>query len=73
MLTEYFEQYSTSKTTGKSQTKEFTQHELNAMRYACGYVPHCLLKRYETSFNEKHQQFVECLENMAVPGEGGDL
>ena len=50
-----------------------TVDELNEMRYACGYVPHSLLKRFQVRSGEKYSQFVECLGNMAVTGEGGDL
>ena len=43
-----------------------TPDELNAMQYACGYVPHKLLKKYEMRRGQKAKCFVECLGNMAV-------
>ena len=39
------------------------------MRYACGYVPHNLLKKYEKLKGLKEKHFVECLGNMAVVSE----
>ena len=50
-----------------------TKDELNALRYAAGYVPHSLLKRYEKRGGEKNSQFVVCLAEMAVAGEGDDI
>ena len=38
------------------------------MRYACGFVPYRLLRKYENNSDEKSVQFVECLGNMAVAG-----
>ena len=43
-----------------------TIDELNAMQYACGYVPRALLKKYEKRSGSKFEQFVECLGEMAV-------
>ena len=43
-----------------------TDDELNAMQFACGFVPHKLLKKYETRSGQKVEQFVACLKNMAV-------
>lgn len=40
--------------------------ELNAMQYACGYVPHKLLKKYEKLTDSKALCYVECLRSMAV-------
>ena len=42
------------------------------MQYACGYVPHKLLKRYESRTGGKAKHFVECLGNMAVVCEDHD-
>ena len=46
--------------------------ELNALRYACGYVAHSLLKKYERRKNKEDKliQFISCLGEMAVSGEG---
>ena len=43
--------------------------ELNALRYACGYIPHALLKKYERRTGSKFDKFIECLGNMAVRSE----
>jgi len=51
----------------------FTEDEMNAMRYACGYVPHALLKKYEKKCGEKYSNFVQCLGDMAIEGEGSDV
>ena len=53
----------------KDQPSELTKDELNSMQYACGYVPHQLLKKYEKRNGTKYSQFVECLGNMAVVSE----
>ncbi len=46
---------------------------LNAMRYACGYVPHKLLKKYEKRSGEKcGEKYTKCLGDMAVIGEEGE-
>ena len=42
--------------------------ELNAMQYACGYVPRALLRKYEKRTGSKFNRFVECLGEMAVDG-----
>ena len=40
--------------------------EENALRYACGYTPFKLMKKFEKQGTQKAAQFVECLSNMAV-------
>ena len=48
LVSEYFSSSSPSPVTRLSvSTVELTTDELNAMRYACGYVPHKLLTRPE--------------------------
>ena len=51
----------------------FTTDELNAMQYACGYVPRALLRKYEKRSGGKFEQFVECLGEMAVDSEDSDF
>ena len=51
MLANYFAKKHNLKTTGEQQG-EIPPDELNAMQYACGYVPYKLLKKYE-SIEEK--------------------
>ena len=46
-----------------------SKDELNAMQYACGYVPHALLRRYEKRNDRKFDKFIECLGDMAVQSE----
>lgn len=69
LLREYF----STQVDNPPKQVHLTVDEMNAMRYACGYVPHSLLKRYQVKSGQKYAQFVECLGNMAVVGEGGDL
>ena len=38
----------------KDQPPELTKDELNSMQYACGYVPHQLLKKYEKRIGTKY-------------------
>ena len=45
-----------------------TSDELNVMRYACGYVPRSLLKKYEQKTGEVNSQYATCLGEMAVEG-----
>lgn len=49
-----------------------TSDELNALRYACGYVAHSLLKKFERRKKKEAKlfQFITCLGDMAVAGEG---
>ena len=46
MLVDYMEDKEKNKASHEQQPT--ITDELNAMQYACGYVPHKLLKRYET-------------------------
>ncbi|SMN01852.1 hypothetical protein SPONN_125 [uncultured Candidatus Thioglobus sp.] len=62
-----------SKPSGIEQEVQLSSNELNAMRYACGYVPHSLLKKFEKQKGSKARQFVNCLGSMAVAGEESDL
>ena len=47
MLADYMEDKNKAKANREEQVT-FSTEELNAMQYACGYVPHKLLKRYES-------------------------
>ena len=67
MLIRYFsETCSSTAATAQQKTNGFTTDELNAMQYACGYIPHKLSKKYRKRKGMKAEQFVECLGNMAV-------
>ena len=46
-----------------------SKDELNALQYACGYIPHALLKRYEKHTGSKFDKFIKCLGDMAVRSE----
>lgn len=50
-----------------------TADELNAMQYACGYVPRALLRKYEKRTGSKFNQYVECLGEMAVDGDESEF
>ena len=45
-----------------------TKEEENVNRYAAGYVPFSLIKRYTKRSSEKASIFIECLSGMAVKG-----
>ena len=71
LVSEYFRSqtdHSTNPASKVSTPVELTSDELNAMRYACGCVPHSLLKKYETKCGNVYSQFVQCLGDMAVEG-----
>ena len=53
----------------EDHTVTLERDQLNAMRYACGYVPHLLLKKYKTNAGVKAERFVQCLEKMAIQSE----
>ena len=46
--------------------EELSRDEENALRYACGYVPFKLLRKYQKQSHDKAVKFVTCLRNMAV-------
>lgn len=56
-----------------SPTTELTSDEANALRYACGYVARSILRKYETRNGDVYSQYVQCLGDMAVEGEGSDV
>lgn len=47
--------------------------ELNARQYACGYVFYTPLRVYEKKTEHKHNQFVECLGEMAVQSDESEF
>ena len=47
--------------------------EMNVIRYVGGYVARSLLKKHEKRNGDKHSQFIVCLGEMAVEGEGEDM
>ena len=72
MLKEYFGS-TRAVPASRPADEQFTPDELNALRYACGYVPHKLLKKYEKRGDEKANQFEMCLSEMSVAGDSSDL
>ena len=70
-LQEHFHACS-SATSSPSQVEVVSKDELNALRYACGYV-YSLLRKFEKRKGDKYQQFVVCLGEMTVPGEGSNV
>lgn len=72
MVVDYMEDKEKRKASREQQVTLSTD-ELNAMQYACGYVPHKLLKRYESRRGVNVRRFVDCLgNNMAVVCEDSD-
>ena len=55
------------------QTTVFSEDELNALRHACGYVPRVLLKKYEVRPGKTPSEYVQCLGDMAVEGDGDNV
>ncbi len=45
---------------------KLTSDELKIVRYASGFVPYKLLRKYETKLGEKFDHFKVCLQGMAV-------
>ena len=69
---EYFTSQSTS-SDPPLQTVELTSDEANALRYAGGYVARTILRKYEKKSGEVSSQYVQCLGDMSVEGEGSDV
>ena len=69
---EYFE-CSRSESITTHKVDSISPDELNVLRYACGYVGRKLLKCYEKKHGDVAQQYVTCLNEMAVEREGTDL
>ena len=66
LLSEQFSPQQSSETAAEIGELSMSKDELNALRYAGGYVPHVLLKRFEKRVGQKYDQFVECLGELAV-------
>ena len=71
LVAEYFKRSQSAHSLPPTTTApiQFTTDELNAMRYASGYVPHKLLKKYENKCGDMYSHYVQCLGDMAVGGE----
>ncbi len=69
-MKEYFHACSSAASTSSAKIDVvLTKDELNALRYACGYVAYSLLRKFKKREGAKYLQFVTCLGEMAVAGE----
>ena len=73
LLIEYFQASSSQHQDTTALSTELTVDELNALRYACGYVTRTILKKYEVMSGEVASQYIQCLGDMAVEGEGDNV
>ncbi len=75
LLTEYFrcKQVNPPGPRIDGEEKQFSRDELNALRYACGYVAQKILKKYENRKSKKADEFEMCLGQMAVAGDVTDF
>ena len=69
----YFRSQTTTSAAPSVSTTELTGDEANALCYACGYVARSILHKYETRKGDVCSQYVQCLGDMAVEGEGSDV
>ena len=72
LVLEYFSLHTANSKEDMAIPTFITENEMNAMRYACDYVPHALLKKHEMKCGDKYLNFVQCLGDMAIEGEGSD-
>ena len=49
-------------------TLTLTLEEKNALRYACGYIPYKLRRKFSSRQDQKSQTFLSCLESMCIGG-----
>ena len=66
LLVREFAPDKTSRQSVRAYSISLGKEELNALQYACGYVPHTLLKRFQKRSGRKYDQFIQCLGQMAV-------
>ena len=69
LLVEQFQGEGQSSSSSTKVPIMLTAEEENILRYACGFIPFKLLKRYQKQSTQKAAQFVECLSSMAVSGQ----
>lgn len=72
---EYFTECCSSSAATLTDVRPLTADEMNVIRYVCGYVACPLLKGYEKQKVKTvvSSQFIDCLGEMAVEGEGDDV
>ena len=73
LVKDYFNSQATTSAATSASTAELTNDEANALRYDCGYVARSILCKYETRKGDVYSQYVQCLGDMAVEGEGSDV
>lgn len=73
LVSEYFDLHTARNTEPMAVSTVLTEDELNAVRYSCGYIPHALLKKYETRCEDMYSEYVQCLGDIAIEGEGDDV
>ena len=73
LVKEYVNSQTTKSDAPSASSTELTSDEANALRYACGYVARSILRKYETRKGDVYSQYVQCLGDMAVEGEGSDV
>ena len=64
---------SSCESTARCTVDSISPDELNVLCYASGYVACKLLERYEKKHRDVVEQYVMCLGEMAVEGEGANL
>ena len=52
---------------------EFLLKTRETSPYACGFVAHSLLKKFEKQKGQKYALFVDCLGEIAVAGDGENI
>ena len=72
LLSEFSSISASSRQCPNAEDNLLSTDELNALQYACGYVPHTLLKRFQKRCGRKYDQFIECLGEMAVQNKHDD-
>ena len=73
LVKDYFSSQATTSAVPSASATELTSDEANALCYVCGYVARSILRKYETRKGDVHSQYVQCLGDMAVEGEGSDV
>ena len=74
ILTEHFStNHASSAMSSRPLSVHMSSEEENAIRYASGFVTMRLKKIYEQEHTNKARQFVECLANMSVEGDGSNF
>ena len=57
---------------GRKDDLSLSEDELSVLRYACGYVPHHLLKKFQKKSGKKYNEYNQCLGQMAVSSDSDE-